>query len=705
MNSKYVLLIMIATLCVVGIHQLTSAGGQSYPEFKFSVGQIAEYDILAPFDFPILKTERQVQEEYAQKLAEAGKPYSLSPDVEFEAYSNLDQLFDLIYEASESSDPGAVVLSARQQGFQLDNPGLLLSGDKRRIAAAHARIKQALEELYQAGIYRGLTGENVLVATGAGLQKRSLARYFELDEANRLILQKLEPLQALLVEKNSAKLVLANLVVDAEAFAAIQKQVLDAIDPASGLVQQNEVIIRRNQRLTQEDIIKMDSLTREYQARGERKSSLLQWLGIMGFLLFVLLIILTFNLYYWHTPLREEYGLGGAAVLNSGFLFLILAALLTNNLLGLPVSLIPFALVAISAAILLGYDFGIFYSVCAILLLGPFLNWDAAGMSLLMLSTLFTLVLIRRFRSRHEFIKIWLFLYLSTNLINGALSMLSYTGDNLVEKLQGLARIAGYSLVSTTIAVLGLLGIVSYFERRWNRATKQILLELQDFNHPLLKKLATQAVGTYHHSLIVGNLAERAAEAIGANSLLARVGSYFHDIGKSVNPQIFTENNEESSEFYEKYTPEESADIIRDHVKEGVVLAAKHRVPKAVIDIIWQHHGTSYIRYFLDAAQRQGEVSDLDAFRYPGPLPQSKEAALVMLADVVESTSKSKNVAGEEEIARLVEETILRLIREGQFDEAPITIRDLALAKAAMCPVLESVFRKRLEYPEDRSDE
>ncbi|MBP7899326.1 MAG: HD domain-containing protein, partial [Candidatus Syntrophosphaera sp.] len=143
--------------------------------------------------------------------------------------------------------------------------------------------------------------------------------------------------------------------------------------------------------------------------------------------------------------------------------------------------------------------------------------------------------------------------------------------------------------------------------------------------------------------------------------------------------------------------------IIRDHVKEGVVLAQKYHLPQPVIDIINQHHGTSYIRFFLDAAQRKGEVTDLSAFRYPGPLPQTKEAALVMLADIVESTIKSKKDVTEEEIEKILDDTIQRLIREGQFNEAPITLKDLAKAKEVMLPILAGIYRKRIEYPEEAS--
>ncbi len=227
------------------------------------------------------------------------------------------------------------------------------------------------------------------------------------------------------------------------------------------------------------------------------------------------------------------------------------------------------------------------------------------------------------------------------------------------------------------------------------------MLNLLDFNHPLLKKLATIAPGTYHHSLIVGNLAERSAEAIGANALLARVGSYYHDIGKFSSPEIYTENNEDSSDYHSRLKPEQSAEAIRNHVQEGAVLAAKYHLPKEVADIILQHHGTSYIRYFLNAALKNDEVVDPNLFKYPGPLPQTREAAIVMLADVVESTTKAKDPSSDEEIEKIIADTVDRLIRDGQFEEAPITMKDLTTIKQEMTPILESIYRKRLDYPED----
>jgi putative nucleotidyltransferase with HDIG domain len=209
--------------------------------------------------------------------------------------------------------------------------------------------------------------------------------------------------------------------------------------------------------------------------------------------------------------------------------------------------------------------------------------------------------------------------------------------------------------------------IVPFYEKKWNRATKQTLLELLDFNHPLLKQLATEAVGTYHHSLVVGNLAEHAAEAIGANPLLARVGSYYHDIGKVINPEIFTENNEDSGDIHSQMEPEESTQLIRNHVTEGITLAKKYKIPQPVIDIIMEHHGDSIIRYFYEKAHQEGKELDKDAYRYPGPRPRTKEAAIVMLADIVESTTKAKEIENEEDIAKIIDTTIHYLLQKSNL--------------------------------------
>jgi putative nucleotidyltransferase with HDIG domain len=393
--------------------------------------------------------------------------------------------------------------------------------------------------------------------------------------------------------------------------------------------------------------------------------------------------------------LEEKKSVTDFLPVNLGFVLVTIFAILTNHVFSLNNLLIPFALTAIAAAILVSVDYGILYSVCSMLIISPFINWESYPPVILLLSAISTLVLIKRQKAHHEYLSIWFYLVITVVSANLALSLYKSDPLNIV------FRNIGFSVVSAAISIMGIIMIVPYYEKKWNRATKQTLLELLDFNHPLLKKLATSAVGTYHHSLIVGNLAERAAEAIGANPLLARVGSYYHDIGKIINTEIFTENNEESSEIHDGMTPDKSASLIKNHVLEGVTMARKYKIPQPVIDIITQHHGNSTIRYFHDQAEKMKLPSEGDTYQYPGPRPQSKEAALVMIADIVESTTKAKTIKDEKDIVKIIDDTISRLIREGQFDEAPITMKDLAVVKESMMPVLGSIYRKRLDYPDD----
>lgn len=699
MNSKYLLLTIITTLCIVGLYQYVIAGRINYPEYRVSLGQVADFELLAPFDFPLLKSEAQLEQERRLALAKMDKPYILDPNVLFAVHLSIDELFELLYQAAEDGNLVALKDKAQKAGFQIDETSLALISNPSRLESAHSELKGAVSDIYRIGVYDNILSDNILVVEGSNLEKHSISRYYQLEQAKRKVIGKLrDPGVANLVSDNEGLIFKPNLVVDQAKYSELAEETLRGISLTSGKILQNERIIRKNDRINEEDLNALSSLTQEYKNREIKKSPLQRLLVFTGLLMYIFAILFSFNYHYYQSGLREKKGTASLITLNLGLLILVLLALFSNHVLGLDNSLIPYAMIIIASLILIGFDFAVVYGLCGILLLSPFINWDAYSIVLLSLSTLITLLLIRGNKTHHEYLRIWMFLFASFSFLTVAVSF--YQGS----RVDSLVRNIGYLLISTIFSVLGCAAIVTFYERRWNRATKQVLLELLDFNHPLLKKLATDAVGTYHHSLIVGNLAERAAEAIGANPLLARVGSYYHDIGKIVNTDIFTENNEDSSDIHVQYDPEESANLIRNHVKEGIVLATKYRIPQPVIDIIIQHHGTSSIRYFLNAAKRNGETVDPSLFQYPGPLPQSKEAALVMLADIVESTTKAKTSENEEDIIKIMDDTIQRLIREGQLNEAPITLKELQAAKESMIPVLESIYRKRLDYPEEKSN-
>lgn len=220
-------------------------------------------------------------------------------------------------------------------------------------------------------------------------------------------------------------------------------------------------------------------------------------------------------------------------------------------------------------------------------------------------------------------------------------------------------------------------------------------------NHPLLKRLSLEAPGTYHHSIIVGNLAEAGAKAIGANTLLARVGAYYHDIGKVEKPEYFVENQMGAKSKHEKLTPSMSALILESHVKEGAEMAEEVNLPQAVIDFIRQHHGTTVMSYFYNKALEQGAGQDSkDEYRYPGPKPHFKEIAIVMLADAVEAASRVLEDPKPSRIKSLIKKIIDSKLQAGELSDSNLTFKELTAIEQAFLPVLISIFHPRVEYPE-----
>ncbi|GBU21153.1 hypothetical protein R80B4_01042 [Fibrobacteres bacterium R8-0-B4] len=240
-----------------------------------------------------------------------------------------------------------------------------------------------------------------------------------------------------------------------------------------------------------------------------------------------------------------------------------------------------------------------------------------------------------------------------------------------------------------------------FFERVFDITTDMTLIELSDMNHPILKKLSIQAAGTYNHSVLVGNLAESAAEAAGANALLARVASYYHDIGKIDKPDYFVENCLGDRNRHNKLSPTMSALIICSHVKEGVELAKKYKLPKIIQDIIMQHHGDSSVSFFYEKALEldpHKQVQEKD-FRYPGPIPQTREAAIIMLADSVEAASRSLATSSPKLLRELVKKIIRDRLLAGQLDGCSLTLRDLNDITEGFMPILQGIFHSRIEYP------
>lgn len=274
----------------------------------------------------------------------------------------------------------------------------------------------------------------------------------------------------------------------------------------------------------------------------------------------------------------------------------------------------------------------------------------------------------------------------------------------MIQTDYGLMELLFYGISGVVSGLLSgalTMGLLPFFESAFGLLSTMRLIELSNPNHPLLKKLLTETPGTYHHSVMVANLAEAACEAIGADGLLARVGCYYHDIGKTKRPAFFIENQMSGINPHDSLPPERSAEIIIAHTTDGADLLNKYKMPKEIIDIALEHHGTSTLKFFVHKAKEQGKVVDEAMFSYPGPKPQTKEAAVISIADSVEAAVRSMKNPNSDKIRNLVHSIIQSRVQENQFDECDVSIKELKIIEEELCKTLNGIFHSRIEYPKE----
>ena len=245
------------------------------------------------------------------------------------------------------------------------------------------------------------------------------------------------------------------------------------------------------------------------------------------------------------------------------------------------------------------------------------------------------------------------------------------------------------------------IGLLPFFESAFGLLSTMRLIELSNPNHPLLKKILTETPGTYHHSVMVANLADASCEAIGANGLLARVGCYYHDIGKTKRPQFFIENQVNIANPHDSLPPKTSRDIILAHSIQGAEMLKKHKMPQEIVDVAAQHHGTSLLKFFYYKAKEKDPDIDEKTYRYAGPKPQTKEIAIISVADSIEAAVRSMKEPTTEKIKKLVDAIVDDKLKDGQFDECDITMKELKTVRRVMCETLNGIFHSRIEYPKE----
>ena len=387
---------------------------------------------------------------------------------------------------------------------------------------------------------------------------------------------------------------------------------------------------------------------------------------------------------------------GGALGLLAALAALVLAAAgIAARVVPGSAELVPVAFAAIVVSALFDRRLGLLVVIFLAVLVGVQPAFRHAGAISVMLMAGATAALAVRPIGRRDQSYWWM---LMTSI--AMVLVLAATGLEQGQDRETMLLVAGRGVAATIVSVIAAVLFLPLAERWTGRETHLTLLEWGDLNRPLLQRLSLEAPGTYAHTIAIANLAEAACRAIGANAVLARVGAYYHDIGKLAKPQYFVENQPRGRNLHDKLKPLTSASIIRNHVREGLELADAERIPSSIRAFITEHHGTGQISYFLEKArEKEGAVANTSEYTYPGPVPQSAETAVVMLADGAEAATRALAEPTPDRIREVIDTVVRQRLEQGQLREAPLTMRQLTIVKQQFARVLGGMYHGRVDYP------
>lgn len=486
-----------------------------------------------------------------------------------------------------------------------------------------------------------------------------------------------------------------NLIYSADKTQAQIDEALANVSTTKGAVAQGQVIIRKGDLVTQEKYNILQSLA---EARSQNISTTEQWLQYGGDVLSILAIVIIF-FFYLYLYRRHIF-------MNNSMLLLVLltmsmicvASSLVYQFNDISLYIIPVAIAPIILTIIFDSRVGILSTVTLALLVGLINSNNFEFVTATIVACCLGLFSVRDIKKRSQFFFTTPgIVFLSYAIVIIGFSMTALQGwNNLLNDLMFVAINAIFILFTYPLILL--------FEKTFKVTTDLTLIELSDTNLPLLKELMNKAPGTFHHSLQVANLAEAAAGAIRANGLLCRVAALYHDIGKMENPAYFAENQVAVNE-HDKLKPRMSALVIKAHVSNGVKMAREHKLPELLIDFIKTHHGTSVIRFFYEKAKEQNDEEkdeiQKEDFKYDGPLPETKETGILMLADGVEAASRAMKEPNYQKLESLIDKMVDERVNEGQLSKTPLTFQDLSVIKETFLNILVGIYHSRVEYPDE----
>lgn len=484
-----------------------------------------------------------------------------------------------------------------------------------------------------------------------------------------------------------------NLSFDQETTDAVKKSLLDGMSLYRGLVQEGQRIIGRGEMVSEERFQQLESFRLNYEIRtGDPTARLMVRLGQI-----VLIVLCLLALFFFLRQFRPEVVLSNQKM--TFILLLTTLVVLAGSFAGrssfVSIYLVPFIILPVIMRSFFDSRLALFIHLIAMLLVGFLVPNGFEFVFMQVLTGFAAIISFSHLHRRSQLVVTSMYVLLVYTLIYLSMALIHQRSFAGIEWIN-LAWLAG-----NAILVLFSYPLIYIFEKLFGFISDVTLIELSDSNHPLLRKLAEDAPGTFQHSMQVANLAESVVREIGGNPLLVRAGAMYHDIGKINNSVLFTENQVSGVNPHEELGRKESAGLIIDHVHKGYEIARKHNLPKPVADFILTHHGTSKTQYFLKMYQKEHpdvEVNQ-DEFAYPGPRPFSKETAVLMMADSVEAASRSLTDYSEDSLKKLIESIVGAQLAEGQFNEAEITFRNITRAKEIFLKKLMNIYHARIQYP------
>ena len=654
------------------------------------VGDLATADILAPRALTYESTEktRIAREEARQQVP---PQYDYSPERgQLTARQQVDALDELVTPV-DAAFAAILTPEARQQALRSAIPALsrpatdTLAGlEAIQWVPLRAEMVRVLETTQRQEVrdtllpdVRASLGDKVGIGFGAD--------------------------QRALTQEVLSPLIVANSTFDQAATERAQTEAANLVAPVTVALGKGEIIVRRGDRI--------DAFAREQLDRFGLLDPRPDTALAAGWFLLAALTAIVLLTWIWR--FRSQIWHRNSALLLIGLLLIgaSIALKVTGDRSVLPY-VVPTAVVGLLLAVLL--DAGAALIVTALLaLLGGAIIGSVEFAAYVMFGGLAGIIVVRRGEKLSNFVQA----AVAVAAVNIAvITLFTLLGDR---DFTGFAELASASVAAAIGAAVAALGSSVILANAFGITTSFRLLELANPSQPLLKRLQLETPGTYHHSLMVGNLGERAAEAIGADPLLTRVAAYYHDVGKLANPAAFIENQYGQDNVHDELGPEQSVALVKAHVANGIDLAYEYKLPKPVIAFIPQHHGTALMSYFYARAQEQAVADagaipgtpaaveaaasvDANRFRHAGPKPQSKEAAILMLSDSVEASVRSLGTPDEPTIRAMVSRIIRERLEDGQFDECDLTLRDLDLVREAFVAQLLGMYHRRIEYPQNK---